>query len=104
MDFIVFHCNPAVPHRMMDHFINEIIDGILEFLNFFHISQKTLVILSYQQQECRKIFKQSYHDKINQNEFTSMYSHVARPKRNGYFIMVASIHCFTIFPLLYRLI
>ena len=37
MDFtvFVFVANPAVSHRMMDHFLNEIIDRILQFCKFF---------------------------------------------------------------------
>ena len=81
---------------MIDHFMNEIIDGILQF-KFFHISQNVSHLI-LKQQECRKIFKQSYRDKINQNELNSMYSHVAYLKRNGYFVMVATIHRFTISP------
>ena len=84
---------------MMDHFMNELM-GFFNSANCV-IFPKMLVIMYVifiKQQECRKIFKQSHCDKINQNEPNSMYGQVACPKRNGYLTMVAAIHSFTISP------
>ena len=48
---------------MMDHFMKEIIDGILQFSKCFHLSRKMLVIHLFKQQKNRKTCKQSYGDK-----------------------------------------
>ena len=71
VDFTVFIfvANPPILHRMMDHFINEIIDRILQFCKFFHLSQNVTwsSMLIYSNMKTvnawRKAFKQNYGDK-----------------------------------------
>ena len=65
--FHCFCCSNPVIYRMMDHFMNEIIDGILQFCNFFHLPKMIVIYLDLFKHEtaneCRKTFKQSYGDK-----------------------------------------
>ena len=60
-------CSPAISHKIMDHFMNEIIDGIIRFWKFSHLLHKMFSHLAYlfkhKANECRKILKQSYGDK-----------------------------------------
>ena len=59
----------------------------------FFIFPKILVIIlpsSNRKIAKKKMFKQSYCDKINQNELNRMHGHVACLKYNGYFIMLSS--------------
>ena len=71
MDFTVsvFVADPGISNRMMDHFMNEIIDRILQFCKFFHFSQNvtwsSMLIFSNIKpgNECRKTFKENDGDK-----------------------------------------
>ena len=67
--------------------------GFFNSAKFFIFPKILVIILSSSNRKIAKkiyIFKQSYCDKINQNELNSMYSHVSCLKRNGYFIMLFS--------------
>ena len=63
--FSVFAGDPGISHRMMDHFMNEIIDRIIQFCKFFHFSQNvtwsSMLIFSNIKpgNENRKTFKQN---------------------------------------------
>ena len=63
-------CNPVISHKIMDHFMNEIIDGILWFWTFSHLSNEMFCnqayLFKHTVNECRKTFKQSYGDKKEQ--------------------------------------
>ena len=51
-------CNPAVLHRMMDHFMNETTDGILQFCKCYLL--KMLLIQNHQTATIEKSKEQFY--------------------------------------------
>ena len=67
--------------------------GFFNSAKFFIFPKILVIILPSSNRKIakkKKIFKQSYCDKINQNELNSMHGHIACLKRNGYFIMLSS--------------
>ena len=68
--------------------------GFFNSAKFFTFPKILVIILPSSNRKIAKkyiyIFKQSYCDKINQNELNSMHGHVACLKRNGCFIMLSS--------------
>ena len=59
------YCNPTISHRMLDYFMNEIIDEILQFWEFFYLSQNV------SHPDLFKLVSPEKHE-------------VVVPKRNGY--------------------